>query len=208
MNEITKAEIRKRLGNISQLRELLVGDQLDEYNQRLDQYHQRLDILETNLQNLQTTMETAVAQSEKKLLEQLNAVVNTWKQKNQYNNLEIHEAQQKIQQGFELLSQSTQDNIDFLHQSINSKTNRLKIEIAESKSNLDRDLTLFKQQLSQKLETHLQELTTNKISRTDLAEVLFDLSLKLKGSNTDLSTDFNTDFNLTLPQESPQTTSD
>ncbi|MFM2314167.1 MAG: hypothetical protein RLZZ04_3443 [Cyanobacteriota bacterium] len=198
MDEITRAEIRKRLGNISQLRELLLGDQIDEYNQRLDQYHQRLDILETNLQNLQTTMETCIAQSEKKLLEQLDAVVSIWEQKTQYNNLEIHETQQKIQQDFESLSQSTQDHIDFLHQSINSKTNRLKIEIAESKANSDRDLTLFKQQLSHKLETHLQELTTNKISRADLAEVLFELSLKLKGTNADL--------NLANPQDSPQTT--
>lgn len=208
MNEITRTEIRNRLGNIAQLRELLIGDQIDEYNQRLDQYHQRLDILETNLQNLQTTMETYIAQSEKKLLEQLHTVVNTWKQKNQYNNLEIHETQHKIQQEFELLSQSTQDNLDFLHQSINGKTNRLKIEIAESKSNLDRDLTLFKQQLTHKLETHLQKLTTNKISRADLAEVLFELSLKLKGSNADLNKDLNTDFNLANLQESSQTTSD
>jgi hypothetical protein len=190
MNEITKAEIRKRLGNISQLRELLFGDQIDEYHQRLDQYHQRLN-----------TLETCIKQLEEKLQEQLETVVGTWEQKTQYNNLEIHEKHHKIQQDFELLSQSTQDNIDFLHQSINSKTNRLKIEIAESKSNSDRDLTLFKQQLSHKLETHLQELTTNKISRADLAEVLFELSLKLKGTNKDLNTVAN-------PQDSSQTTLD
>jgi archaellum component FlaC len=212
MNEITKAEIRKRLGNISQLRELLFGDQIDEYNQRLDQYHQRLNTLEVSIQNLQKTVEICINQLEEKLREQLETVVDTWEQKTQYNNLEIHEKHHKIQQDFELLSQSTQDNLDFLHQSINSKTNRLKIEIAESKSNSDRDLTLFKQQLSHKLETHLQELTTNKISRTELAEVLFELSLKLKGGNVDLNKDLNTDLNavanLANPQDSSQTTLD
>jgi hypothetical protein len=205
MDEITRAEIRKRLGNIAQLRELLLGDQIDEYNHRLDQYHQRLESLEANLQGLETTIETCIAQSEKKLLAQLDTVVNTWSQKNQYNQLEVQEKQHKIQQDFELLSQSTQDNLDFLHQSINSKTNRLKIEIAESKANSDRDLTLFKQQFSQKLETHLQELTTNNISHAELAEVLLELSLKLKKTNVDLGADLNADLNLANPQDSPQT---
>lgn len=205
MDEITRAEIRKRLGNISQLRELLFGDQIDEYNYRLDQYHQRLETLEANLQNLQTTMEACIAQWEKKFLKQLDTVVNTWEQETQYTNLEIHEKQHKIQEDFRILSQSTQDNIDFLHQSINNKTNRLKIEIAESKSNLDQDLTLFKQQLSKKLETQLQELTTSKISRADLAEVLFELSFKLKGTNADLNADLNVDLNLANPDDSSQT---
>lgn len=189
MNEITKAEIRKKLGNITQLRDLLVGDLLAEYNYRLEQYHQRLNSLETNLQKSQAAIEARIVQVEKKLLEQINSVASTWEQKIKYSILKTQEEQDKIQREVELLSQYSHENLDFLHQSLNTNTNNLKIEITQSKADLDRDLTLFKQQLLSKLETNLAELTHNKISRADLAEVLFELSLKLKDTNADLNLD-------------------
>ena len=37
-----------------------------------------------------------------------------------------------------------------------------------------------------KLESNLATLSSDKVSRGDLAEVLFDLCLKLKGTNTNL----------------------
>jgi uncharacterized protein (DUF3084 family) len=180
MNEVTKAEIRKRLGNISQLRELLFGDQINEYDHRLEQYHQRLNSLETNLQQSQAAIEARLTQLEQKLLEQINAVASSGEQRSKYYYLKTQSEQHQLQQEIEHLSQSSQENIDLLHQTLNNNTNSLKTEIAQSKSDLDRDITLFNQQLSHKLETHLQELIINKISRTDLAEVLLELSLKLK----------------------------
>jgi len=170
MNEITKAEIRKKLGNISQLRELLLGDQLAEYNQRLDS-------LETNLQQSQAAIAARLTQLEQKLLEQINSVASSGEQRSKYYYLKTQSEQQQLQEEIEHLSQSNQESIGSLHQSLNT-------EIAQSKSDLYQDITLFKKELSYKLENHLQELTTNKISHTDLAEVLLELSLKLKETNS------------------------
>lgn len=178
MNEITKTEIRKKLGNISQLRELLLGEQLAEYNQRLEQYDRRLDSLETNLQQSQAAITARLTQLEQKLLEQINSVAISGEQRSKYYYLKTQSEQQQLQEEIDHLSQSNQESIDSLHQSLNT-------EIAQSKSDLYQDITLFKQQLSNKLENHFQELTINKISRTDLAEVLIELSHKLKETNTD-----------------------
>jgi hypothetical protein len=186
MNEITKAEIRKKLGNINQLRELLFGDQIEQYNSRLEQYHQRLDSLETDIKKSQVAIEAHLAQLEKKLFEQINSVASTLEKRTKYYTLKAQEEQHKLQQELDTLSQYSHENIDLLQQSLNSKTNSLKIEIAQSKSDLDRELTLFKQQFLTKLEANLAELTTNKISRADLAEVLLELSLKLQ-KNADLN---------------------
>lgn len=186
MNEISKAEIRKRLGNISQLREILFGEQFDEYNEQLEQYKQRLDTLEDNLQRSQAATKESLTQMEIKLLDKINDVANNLEKSIQYYNLKNKEEQQKAQQKIAKLSQYCHDNIDYLHKNSNINTNNLKIEIAKSKSDLDRDLILFKQQLLNHLESHFTELTTNKISRADLAEVLFELCIKLKGTDKDI----------------------
>ena len=54
---MTKAEIRKRLGNITQLQELLFGEQIDEYNFKLEQYQQKLNQLEANTQRSQLVID-------------------------------------------------------------------------------------------------------------------------------------------------------
>ncbi|HEY9771880.1 MAG TPA: hypothetical protein V6C71_25840 [Coleofasciculaceae cyanobacterium] len=189
MNEITKAEMRKRLGNITQLQDLLFGEQINQYNHKLEQYNQRLNHLEANSQKFQLLIEERMAQLENKLLHKINAIANS-QRKIKYVNLTAQQEQSKIQQQLDTLSQHSYENIDFLQNSLNAKANSLKMEIAQSKSASDQDLQLLKQQIFEKLESSLTELSTNKVSRGDLAEVLFELCLKLK----------KTDANLELPE--------
>ncbi|NKB16879.1 MAG: hypothetical protein HC770_00135 [Pseudanabaena sp. CRU_2_10] len=187
MNEITKTEIRKRLGNITQLQELLFGDQIDEYNSKLEQYNQRLDTLEANLQKSQKTIEVSIAQAEKKLFEHIFSVASALEKNSHTQISKTQEQQRKLQQQLDKVVKYSQEHLDFLHQSLNTKTNSLKSEITQTKSALDQDLNLVKQDLLAKLENNLAELTTDKISRTDLAEVFFELSLKLKRTDADLN---------------------
>jgi len=181
MNETTKAEIRSKLGNISLLRELLLGDQIEAYNYQLEEYRLKIESLEENLQESQQAIEKRMTQLEEKLLGKIESVSQDLENSNRYRSLRIQAEQNSLQQKVLALSQYSHESIDLLHQSFNQKTGRLKIDIAQSKIDLDRDLSLFKQELLTKLESSLSELTTAKISRSDLAEILFELCLNLKG---------------------------
>jgi len=187
MNEITKAEMRKRLSNITQLQELLFGEKIDEYNHKLEQHSQKIDYLEANCQKFQLVTEERLTQLENKLNNRINSVANTLDKKIQYLNISNQKEQKKIQQELASLSQKSGNNIDFLQNSLNANTNNLKTEITQVKSALDRDMQLLKQQVFEKLKSNLLELSSNKISRGDLAEVLFEISLQLKESDVDLT---------------------
>lgn len=186
MNQITKAEMRKKLSNITQLQELLFGEQIDEYNHKLEQHNQRLNQLEANSQKFQFVIEERIERLESNLLHKLNSIANSLERKIKYLSLTTKEEQSEIRQELNSLSQHSYDSIDFLQNSLNSYTNSLKTEITESKAASDRDLQLLKQQISEKLESNLSDLSSNKVSRTDLAEVLFELCLKLKGAEADV----------------------
>ena len=84
MNKITKAEIRKRLGNINQLQELLFGEQIDEYNLKLKQYDQKLNQLEANNQRFQLVIDERITQLENRLLQRINSVANSLEKKIKY----------------------------------------------------------------------------------------------------------------------------
>jgi hypothetical protein len=187
MNDITKAEMRKRLGNITKLQELLFGEQVEAYNQKFKQYNDKINQLENSQHKFQLVMEERFQQLENKILHQINSLTNSLEKKIKYLDLTTQEEQQRIQHELDTISQHNYDNIDFLQTSLNSHTNNLKTEINQSKTALNRDLQLLKQQVFNKLESNVSELSTGKVSRSDLAEIMFELCLKLKESNDKFS---------------------
>lgn len=186
MNEITKAEMRKRLGNISQLQDLLFGEQIDEYNCQIEQHNRQLDRLKTNLQKFQLVTEERIEQLENKLSQKIDSLANSFEKKLKYLNFTSQEKYQKVQYELDSLSKHSYENLDLLQNCLNANTNSLRAEINQSKSAVDRDLQLLKQQILDKLEFNLATLSTDKVSRGDLAEVLFELCLKLKGKDVNL----------------------
>ncbi len=186
MNKITKAEMSERLSNITQLQELLFGEQIKKYDSRLEQHHQRLHQLESDTKKFQLVIEERIQQLEKSLLDKINSVASSLEKKIKYLDINTHEEQVKIQQEIDVLSQNSYDNIDFLQNSLNSHANSLKTEINQSKASLDRDLQLVKKQMLEKLESSIAELSVRKASRSDLAELLFELCLKIKGTDLNL----------------------
>ncbi|MGL5940632.1 MAG: hypothetical protein ACRC2S_09630 [Waterburya sp.] len=187
MNEITKAEMRKRLGNITKLQEILFGEQVEAYNQKFKQYNHRLNQLENSQHKFQLVMEERFQQLETKILHQINSLANSLEKKIKYLDLTTKEEHQKIQQELDIISQHNYDNIDFLQNSLNAHASSLKTEITQSKTALDRDLQLLKQQVFSQLDSNLSELSTAKVSRSDLSEILFELCLKLKESGDDFN---------------------
>ena len=186
MNEITKAEMRQRLGNISQLQELLFGEQIERYNGQIEQHNRQLERLETNLQKFQLVTEEQIQQLENRLSQKIDSIASSFEKKVKYLNFKTQEKHQQIEQELESLSKHSYENIDLLHNSINANTNSLKADINQSKAAVDEDLKLLKQQILDKLESNLAILSSDKVSREDLAEVLFELCLKLKGADTNL----------------------
>ena len=186
MQEITKSELRKRLGNISQLQELLFGEQIEQYNYRLEQQDSKLKQLETNAKKFQLNVEEQIERLEDRLLNRIDAIANSLEKKLKYLNFTSQEKHQELQHELDALSKHSYENLDYLQNSLNTNTNNLKAEIDRAKSTIDRDLQQLKQQISDQLETNLDKLTANKVSRTDLAEVLFELCLKLRGTDVTL----------------------
>lgn len=184
MSEITKAEIRQKLGNITQLQELLFGEQTREYDRKLDLYQTRLNRLESDLQESQLVIDERLKELESKLIERINSVANSLEKKIQYFNTNNKKERQQVKTDLELVTQQTSDNIDYLQDSINTQNSNLKVEITQSKVALDKEMRLLKQQITQKLNSSLSELSAGKVSRSDLAEVLFEICLKLKEPNT------------------------
>ncbi len=181
--EITQEELRERLGNVSQLRDLLLGDKIEEYEANFAQNSQRLDSLESSLIKFQSEVHDSLNKMQDSLSREINAAVDSLEKKITYLSLTTHEETNKLKQEIEAKSSNAFQSIDTLQNKLRAETSYLKDELFQTRNTLGEDLQNLKQQVLEKLESNLSELTENKVSRIDLAEILFELCLKVKGSD-------------------------
>ncbi len=190
MTGITKEEMRRKLGNITQLRELLFGEQMEEYEnkfqdsfQRLDQLNEAIKQLESQFSEFRADIGQQLYKLDNSLSQKINLAVDSLEKKIQYLNVNTRNETKKLHKEIEETSESTSESLDAIADSLNSQTQYLKDELSQTRNNLEQDVQNLKQQLTEKIEKNLLELNEGKVSRKDLAELLFGLCLNIKGAN-------------------------
>ena len=188
MDEITKEEMRKRLGNVTQLQDLLFGEKTKHYDSQLEHYNQRFDKLESDFKTFQSVIDKRLNVIENSLNKKIDSTVNYLAKKIKYLSLINQDETSKLKEAINSLRQDSGNEIHEVRNILDIQVNSLNTEITRTKTSLDRDIQSLKQQLSDQMVKHLSELDRGKVSRSDLAEILFELCLKVKGS--DLISDF------------------
>lgn len=190
MTGITKEEMRRKLGNITQLRELLFGEQIEEYERKFDLSFQQINELSTEVKQLEgkftefrADMRQQLYKLENNLSQEISSAVDSLEKKIQYLNLNTRSETKKLHQEIQEIAQSTDRSIEEVTDNLKSETKYLRDELSKTRNDLEKDAQNLKEQLTEKIEKNLVELTDGKVSRADLAEVLFELCLKIKGTN-------------------------
>jgi hypothetical protein len=226
MSDLTKADLRERLGNIDQIRDILFGPQLREYTTRLEQLERDMaatqqelrnrseDIRQSVLTELQSAVETidkrirtlSLKDDEEKLdlRQQIEAInkrmANTAEELQEsiagelddlaenadkrFKSMQARDAEEKfeIRQQLDLLSKRLSGNIEALDQNLDQQTSALQENLQETQTKFQSEISDLRTQLFDELERYCSMLSQVKVSRDDMAELLFELGLRLKGS--------------------------
>ncbi|MFZ4666506.1 MAG: hypothetical protein ACOYME_08765 [Prochlorotrichaceae cyanobacterium] len=226
MSDLTKADLRERLGNIDQIRDILIGPQLREYSNRLEQLERNLasvqqefrgrseEVRQSVLAELQTAVETIdkkirtliLKDEEEKfdIRQQIDAInkriATTAEDLQESVSSELDELAENadkrlksilakdeeekfdLRQQIDLLSKRMTGNIEALDEALDTQTTALHENFQETRTKLQDEITDLRTQLFEELERYCSMLSQVKISRDDMAELLFELGLRLKGS--------------------------
>lgn len=213
MTEISREQIRQRLGNISQIRELLFGDQMQVYEERFDYNQQKLERLEHSLIEHQQETNSRFSQLQQDLRQEIANLSATLEKKLEYLNLNGQEKNSRFKQELQILTRNYNQNQESLQQDLAAKINQVKSELERSQTQLSEEIQKVKNLLSDEIESGLTQLEQRKISRTDLADMLFDLCFKVKGSSSSAGSIDRSDQNspieaeLVLPEQENQSVS-
>lgn len=193
MADISQQQIRDRLGNIDQIRDLIFGEQIIEYQEKFTEYEERLSNLESDFSSFKSEIIERMDRTQISFNKDLTNLADSLEKKIKYLSLVTHEEASKIQEDIESNYNKNFDEIENLKNTINTQNNYL-TELLQGKTQLEEDLQSLKKQVFAELEKSVDNLQENKVSRTVLAEVLFELCLQIKGDKLLPKTNKNTDF--------------
>lgn len=173
--EISKEEMRDRLGNLDQIRDILFGSQLRDYETRFNK-------LESALTTLEQAMGDRIEKLNESLSGEIRSTADSIERKLKYLSLTTHEQITDVRQEIYQTTQNFNSNLENLDRNLKNQINSIKEDLTQSKDKINQDIESLRSQIFTELEKGFNNLKEGKVSREDLAEILFDLCMRVRGT--------------------------
>jgi exonuclease VII large subunit len=175
MADITKEEMRDRLGNIDQIRDIIFGSQLRDFDTRFDK-------IESDLSMLQQEIEDRTEQVKTVLSTEMRAGIDALEKKFKNLNLNTQEEVADIRQQIDRANRKFSTSMETLDEALDKQTNSIRDELSQTRERLQEDVRSLKNQVFEELTRRFSVLRDEKVARDDMAEILFELGMRLKGT--------------------------
>jgi hypothetical protein len=175
MGEITRDEIRERLGNIDQIRDIIFGAHLREYTSRLDK-------AESDIATMQQDVRDRLSELKSVLAIELRNAVDSIDKRLKTISASTQEETADLRQQFERINRKFTNSIETLDETVEAQRVALRDELAQTRDSLQTDNRELRSLVLEELDRHFSILREDKLSKDDMAELLFELGMRLKGS--------------------------
>jgi hypothetical protein len=175
MGEITRDEIRERLGNIDQIRDIIFGAHLREFTSRLDKS-------EADIAAVQQEVSDRLSELKSVLALELRAAVESIDKRLKTISATTQEEAADLRQQFDRINRKFTNSIETLDETVEAQRVALRDELAQTRDNLQSETRELRSLVLEELDRHFSILREDKISKDDMAELLFELGMRLKGS--------------------------
>ncbi len=175
MAEITKEEMRERLGNIDQIRDIIFGAQLREYDNRFDKIDSDLSMMQQDMQSRIEQVKTVLSAEMKVAVDSLEKKVKSLTSNTQEESADLRQQVDRVNRKFS-------SSMEALDEAIDNQTSSLRDELSKTRDRLSEETRTLKTQVFEELDRRFSMLRDVKVSRDDMAEILFELGMRLKGT--------------------------
>ncbi|MBD2189560.1 hypothetical protein [Pseudanabaena mucicola] len=175
MGEITRDEIRERLGNIDQIRDIIFGAHLREYTSRLDRAESDISAIQQDINDRLNDLKLVLAS-------ELRAAVESIDKRLKTISASAQEEAADLRQQFDRINRKFTNSIETLDETVEAQRVALRDEITQTRESLQSDTRELRSLVLEELDRHFSILREDKISKDDMAELLFELGMRLKGS--------------------------
>jgi ElaB/YqjD/DUF883 family membrane-anchored ribosome-binding protein len=175
MDEITTGELHDKLGNMDQIRDIIFETQLRKHNNRFDGIESDLSMLRQEIRDRIDQLKITFSNELSVAVESLEKKLKSASSLAQQESTEIRSQVVRIHKKFS-------DSIDSLNQTFHQQSTSTRDELSQTRNSLQQTINVFREQIFEELDERFAELKSDKVSKSDMAETLFELAMRLKES--------------------------
>lgn len=175
MVEFSKDELRDRMGNIDLIRDIIFGPKLQEYDNRLEKLESHLSALEQEMRERTEQVKTDCLTELKTAIEALDQKIKSLSLTNQKDNTDIRQLIDRSYKNFT-------GSLESIDKTVVSQNSSIRKDLSETRERLQDDIRNLKSQICDEIEKRFSTLSDAKVARNDMADILFELGLRLKGA--------------------------
>ena len=173
MTQMSREDVRERLGNIDQIRDIIFGTQLREYENQFTK-------LESDISVLQQEMRSHVTQLKVNFAAELKAAVESLEKKLKSLSLTTQEETTDLRQQVDRFNRKFDRSVQTLDEALDTQTTSIQDELSQTKVQFQDDVMALRDLILEELDRRFSQLRETKVSKDDMAETLFALGMRLK----------------------------
>ena len=173
MSQMSREDVRERLGNIDQIRDIVFGAHLREYENRFSKVESDILLLHQEMRSHVDLLKTNFAA-------ELKAAVESLEKKLKLLSSTTQEESADLGQQVDRLNKKFTHNVQSLDEALDSQTTSIRDELSQNKGQFQEDIMALRDLILDELERRFSQLRETKVSKDDIAETLFALGMRLK----------------------------
>ena len=175
MQQTTTTGAREKSGNIDQIRELMFGAQIREFDGRFE-------TLESELATSHEEMHKRINEVNSALSGELHAAVESLEKQIKSLDFSGQEDRTDLRQQIERTDSKFTNRFQSLSEAVDANATSLREELSQATGKLQGDVQDLKTQVFDELNKRFSMLGEVKVSKDDMAEILFEVGLRIKGA--------------------------
>lgn len=172
---MAKDEVRDRLGNIDQIRDIIFGTQIREYNERLERLESAITRMQQDTRDRIDQIKAQHDADIKTAIELLDKRLKSVQTAHQAECLEVRQQTERLNQKFSSTIQSLDEAID-------RQLHAMQTDLGDTKREWQQEVNTLKDLVLAELDQRWSQMWETKVSKENIAETLFELGMRLKGA--------------------------
>ena len=165
----------KNSNNVDQIRDLIFGSQIHEFEARFEH-------LEKALQASEAQMMQALDETFNAFRKKTDRSLEALEEKLDHFGATAIKERVKFKELVDATDESLQDQLNSHKEEFTSKLKLIKENMVDDNKKVSNDLVKMRQEVLDRLEKYVQDLSHEKVSRDSMAQMLLDVAMKLQGT--------------------------
>ena len=168
----------KNVNNVEQIRDLIFGSQIKDFEDKFKQVNHTLKILEDKITKTFNESHIKLQKETERSLEALEKKIDNL-------STTTHKERVKLKELIDATDESLQDQLISQKDEFTAKLKIMKENTSDEHQKIAESVEAMKAEITETLQTKLENLSDDKLSRDSMAQMLLDVAMKIQG--TDMS---------------------